>query len=281
MGRPAASTTNCMRMAALWTAILNEAQYFLKAMPRNRGFPAYRIAFGSNSADLRRRITTRTWTSRRRPRFRASLRISGKCASWRKEPRYEGWPIADCDVSWIAARPPGARTLRLAIATFYEQINCESALEWWASAITSDIDETGEAAKSHCQTFKIACRGVRKRIIASPDFPVGTRDAEDLLRDGRCPGERVDLGLLPEPCEVPSDTPAGTPAGVPFSAEHCPPRRASSFSEPSCMTPDLKTTGPLPVVNPPNKPNPAPQFCDSMSHKEIRALCTQTWVSAS
>ena len=60
------------------------------------------------------------------------------------------------------------------------QISRESGPKWRGPAESPRIDETGATATSQGQTLQI----VRKRMVTSPDTPVGTQDAEELGEEG-------------------------------------------------------------------------------------------------
>ena len=78
-------------------------------------------------------------------------------------------------------------------AISYGQISRENAPRWRGPELILDIDEAGITAKFQIQACKIARYCERERIVTSSDAPVGTREADELQRDGRRRGEPMDV----------------------------------------------------------------------------------------
>ena len=89
-------------------------------------------------------------------------------------------------------------------AIFFNQISRKSTPKWRGPAIILGIGETGATAKFQSQAFKITRSCSRKRIVTLRDSPVGTRDVEERLRNGRRNDEPMDV-------EVPTINPAQCP----------------------------------------------------------------------
>ena len=120
-------------------------------------------------------------------------------------------------------------------------------------------------AISRSQSSRIARYCLRKLTAALPDSPVGTRDMEEMLRDGKWAGGLVNAGFPPEPCALIADNPAGLPAVERVLDGTGTGRLMSGGGEGRGMTADLET--PNIAADRPNGPKIAPHFYDDMPHE--------------
>ena len=109
-------------------------------------------------------------------------------------------------------------------------------------------------------------------MATSPEFPVGGRGMEEMLRAGQCADDPTDVEVFPEHRALPAKAPTGMTVEEPALGGTGAGRRKSGGSEVSVMAAISGFPTPAAVAGPPSEPNFVPHFCDGMPRKELRTL---------